>query len=678
MKTFFAALVATAFFHSTVGAELKPDIEYGRAGNKALLLDVSVPDGDGPFPVAIIIHGGGWSSGSKQRDSNLGRDISPLFAPLTRGNFTWFSIDYRLAPTNRWPAGLEDVQTAIRWVKAHAAEFKGDPRRIALIGHSAGGHLVCAAAVLAGDDTRVQAVVGLAAVTDLVADTTRRGEVSKSLQALLDRPQTTNAGTIKILHDISPINHVKPGLPPFLLMQGDADRTVPWSQSANFQAALHSNNVTCDLITLTNAPHRIVEWDKSDPNWGDKMVAWLQQTLGTTTNADSSAATSEPPVEWIDPDTGHRVVQLSREPGSVSLYFNMNAYTPDGQRLVISTPNGISVINLRTRAVEKIVDGRVHLLMVGHKTGQIYYTKSNLVFAADPITKTVREVAQVPPHGSAVTVNADETLLAGTITEPAETNSESAHAEEAEAKPVTKAKAIEDRFNQHLPMELFFLNLQTGEVKKFNRCTDWLNHLQFSPTDPNLLLFCHEGPWHNVDRIWTIRSDGTDLKLIHQRTMAMEIAGHEFWGADGKTIWYDLQTPRGEDFWVGGYNVTTGARTWYHLQRDEWSVHFNVSPDGKLFSGDGGGAGMVAHAKDGKWIYLFHPKFVPNRMDAGKTNLIQPGVFKAERLVNMAKHDYSLEPNANFTPDGKWLVFRSNMHGAAQVYAVEIEKADRK
>jgi oligogalacturonide lyase len=105
-----------------------------------------------------------------------------------------------------------------------------------------------------------------------------------------------------------------------------------------------------------------------------------------------------------------------------------------------------------------------------------------------------------------------------------------------------------------------------------------------------------------VDRIWTIRADGSDLKLIHQRRMAMGIAGHEFWSADGKTIWYDLQTPRGEDFWVAGYNVTTGVRAWYHLQRDEWSVHFNVSPDGKLFCGDGGGPGMVTCAENGKWI----------------------------------------------------------------------------
>ena len=74
--------------------------------------------------------------------------------------------------------------------------------------------------------------------------------------------------------------------------------------------------------------------------------------------ARADMTTNPPPTEWIDPDTGHRVIQLSREPGSQSLYFNLNAFTPDGQKMVISTPTGISAINLKTRAIEKIVDGR--------------------------------------------------------------------------------------------------------------------------------------------------------------------------------------------------------------------------------------------------------------------------------------------------------------------------------
>ena len=96
-------------------------------------------------------------------------------------------------------------------------------------------------------------------------------------------------------------------------------------------------------------------------------------------------------------------------------------------------------------------------------------------------------------------------------------------------------------------------------------------------------MFCHEGPWHNVDRIWTIRTDGSERKLMHKRTMDMEIAGHEFFSADGKTIWYDLQTPKSKVFWLAGIDIDSGedARV-IPLRGEEWSVHFNVSPDGSV------------------------------------------------------------------------------------------------
>src|SRR4051794_5617678 len=161
---------------------VKSDIEYGRAGGVRLLLDASVPDGAGPHPMVIVVHGGGWGSGDKQQDTG------PITEPLTRANFTWFSINYRLAPEHRWPDCFEDVQTAIRWVKAHAADYRGDPGRIALLGYSAGGQMACLAAVRAEEDTRVQAVVGLAPPTDLLADTERRGGPRPGLPDLLHPP----------------------------------------------------------------------------------------------------------------------------------------------------------------------------------------------------------------------------------------------------------------------------------------------------------------------------------------------------------------------------------------------------------------------------------------------------------------------------------------------------------
>jgi acetyl esterase/lipase len=268
-----ASTVLSVFLPAAMADGIQPDIEYAKIGDESVLLDVSVPEGAGPFPVAIIVHGGGWSSGDKQED------ITVLFEPLTRAKFTWFSINYRLSPKYRWPACLEDVQTAIRWVRAHAAEFKGDPNRIALIGYSAGGQLTCMAAVLAKEDSRVQAVVGFAPPVDLVLDALRRGGPSTYMKDLFGR-QTLDDEMLQILWDASPINHLKTGLPPFLLIHGTADKSVPYQQSLNFQTRLKALGGQCDLTTVEGAPHRITDWDKFDASYKEKMINWLTQTLG--------------------------------------------------------------------------------------------------------------------------------------------------------------------------------------------------------------------------------------------------------------------------------------------------------------------------------------------------------------------------------------------------------------
>ena len=368
---------------------------------------------------------------------------------------------------------------------------------------------------------------------------------------------------------------------------------------------------------------------------------------GSVISTQTRAQGGKPiPRDWIDPDTGHRVVRLSEEPGSQSLYFHQNAYTPDGEKLFITTPTGLSAVNLKTHAIEKVVEGRVNLIVVGRKTGQVYYVKDRTtVYATDPKTHTTREIAKLPARASVSNLNADETLLAGSITESA--FEDPATRPQGDAYP-GKGAMMERRLAARIPMKLITINTSTGEVKTLLESTDWINHIQFSPTDPTLLMFCHEGPWHKVDRTWTIRTDGTALTQIHRRTQLMEIEGHEFFSGDGKMIWYDLQTPRSVVFWLAGYDVSTRERTWYHLERSEWSVHYNVSPDGTLFAGDGGGPNSVAAPGNGQWIYLFRPEIVPDRTDgtlANAKDLIKPGVFKAEKLVNLSKHNYELEPS---------------------------------
>jgi oligogalacturonide lyase len=390
----------------------------------------------------------------------------------------------------------------------------------------------------------------------------------------------------------------------------------------------------------------------------------------------SVVAQQAPPKEWIDPDTGHRVFRLSEEPGTASLYFHQNAYTPDGERLIVTTPTGLSTINLKTRAIEKVVEGRVNVIITGMKTGDIYYARSGVVYATNLKTKTTREVAKLPPRTSVSSVNADETLLAGIIDEGPVNPPNPAGGPRGDNYP-GKAEMMERRLAERRPLRLVTINTKSGEVKTLLKGTDWYNHIQFSPTDPALLMFCHEGPWHKVDRTWTIRTNGSALTMVHKRTMLMEIEGHEFFSGDGKMIWYDLQTPKSQVFWLAGYNVTTGERIWYNMTKPEWSVHFNVSPDGKLFAGDGGGPNSVAAPDNGQWIYLFRPELTADKTDGKLPNakdLVKPGVFRAEKLVNLAKHNYSLEPNVTFTPDQKWIVFRSNMFGPTHVFAVEVEK----
>ena len=393
-------------------------------------------------------------------------------------------------------------------------------------------------------------------------------------------------------------------------------------------------------------------------------------------------AAKQPPKTWIDPDTGHRVVRLTDEPDSASLYFNQNGYTADHKKLVYTTPQGISVLDLETHVTRQLAAGRVRAIIAGFKTQNVYYIKDNAtVCAADADTGATREIATLPKLGTGAsisTVNADETLLAGAFTDlkGPDYNPNRPQAPQQLVQPANKAQMMEERLAAHYPMGLFVIDIKTGQTRVIHNGTDWLGHMQFSPTDPTLLLFCHEGPWHKVDRIWTIRTDGSHLTQIHTRTMTMEIFGHEFWSPDGKTIWYDLQTPRGEVFWLAAYNVETGARTWYHLDRDEWSIHFNVTRDGTLFCGDGGDTGQVARARDGKWIYLFRPELFPNREGIRLPGFVDAGVFHSERLVNMSKHNYRLEPNVSFTPDQKWVVFRSNMFGPTYVFAVEVAKAN--
>ena len=433
------------------------------------------------------------------------------------------------------------------------------------------------------------------------------------------------------------------------------------------------------------------------------------------------------PRSWVDKDTGHRVWRLSDEPNSGGFYFNVSAYTPDGKQMIYTAPDGIHVLNLATRSTKLLVAnptgqesasgadtrgpraGTVHALVAGYKTNSVFFTKTDpatgvtSVYKADTNTGTIRKLVDLPAKRNIVSVNADETLAAGTYIEDDATGKEygsNFHASSQSAgaadnrvaseaqgphyQPTDKGAMMEARLAARLPLVLFTIRLEPGpngekpgDIKILLHSTDWVNHLLFSPTDPTLLMYCHEGPWQKVDRIWMIHTDGTHNTLIHKRTMLMEIAGHEFWGLDGETIWYDWQYPKGEDFFLASYNLKTGQRTAYHMQRDEWGIHFNLTRDLSLFCDDGGDPGQVARSTNGEWIELLHPQLITGGEGAlNEPSFWQPGVFHSEHLVNMSHHYYREEPNVRFSPDKTLVIFTSNMFGPSYVFGVEVAKAN--
>ena len=385
------------------------------------------------------------------------------------------------------------------------------------------------------------------------------------------------------------------------------------------------------------------------------------------------------PDEWIDKSTGHKIIKLTRlEGSSVSFYFHNNPFI--GNKMVfynssLEQPGSVTdmkkqetlpfnsknrqiyTVDLNSLKVEQLTHHNrpMNGEIVCAKTKEVFFQIKDSVFAVNAETKKEKFVFAFPADfkASITTVNADGTLLAG------------AKATDAEAEILKKYPNKSDFFNRiyeaKLPKTLFTINITNGKLVKLFTDSAWLNHVQFSPTDVSLLMFCHEGPWHKVDRIWTIDVNTKKVNLMHKRTMDMEIAGHEWIGASGKRIWFDLQQPRGETFFVAGTEVKTGNEIKYKVQRNDWSVHYTSSNDEKLFAGDGGDPGAVAKAKDGQWINLFTPK---------------GDAFETEKLVNMKYHKYKLEPNVHFSPDAKWVIFRANFEGVEGVYAVETKKSN--
>jgi len=246
------------------------DVVYAERPDGDLTLDAFIPDTPGPHPTAIIVHGGGWVNGNKQTY------VKPLFPVLSDAGYAWFSINYRLAPAHRFPDQAQDVSDAIRWVKLNSKKYKVDPTRIALIGESAGGHLV--SWIGATEGSGLAAVIPFYAPHDLLGRAEKLG-ISENVQKLLGISSEMTDEARASLRNASPFYRVKAGLPPFLLIHGTDDKQVPYDQSTSMQQKLKAAGITCDLFTVQGGAHGMGSWDKVDATWKNYLVQWLRQNM---------------------------------------------------------------------------------------------------------------------------------------------------------------------------------------------------------------------------------------------------------------------------------------------------------------------------------------------------------------------------------------------------------------
>ena len=262
------------------------DVEYTQVQGQALRMDGFVPDGAGPFPAAIIVHGGAWVTGDKARS------VRPLFQPLADTNFAWFSINYRLARGSNPEAlvsleGLaaltsasDDVRSALAFVRAHAAEWNIDPERVVLIGESAGAHLASMAALQPGQSKPVQGVVAFYSPSDLVNLVETSPRIPDLLRNLI-KSSPFAAVLMNGLKQLSPQTWITGDAPPFLMIHGTADALVPVQQSETMCGALQKLGAKCELLEVPGAGHGMNFWEGRSAMTGYKsvMTDWLKALL---------------------------------------------------------------------------------------------------------------------------------------------------------------------------------------------------------------------------------------------------------------------------------------------------------------------------------------------------------------------------------------------------------------
>jgi acetyl esterase/lipase len=263
--------------------KLVREVNYATAGDEKLLLDIAVPPGDGPFPCVVCFHGGAWRGGSRKdlsggfKDRN-GKPHASWIEVIAAKGYVAAAVSYRLAPSHKFPAMIEDARAAIRFLRANAETYKVNQDKIAALGFSAGGHLALLAGLCdksvgfdVGENLNVsgkaQCVVDFFGPTDLALYAKSEGIEDGYLVPVFGKECTTDPA---IYRKASPLTYVSKDAPPTLFLHGTLDLIVPVKHSETMHQALKDAGAVTEIHTVTFAGHG---------GWSDRDMARAQSIV---------------------------------------------------------------------------------------------------------------------------------------------------------------------------------------------------------------------------------------------------------------------------------------------------------------------------------------------------------------------------------------------------------------
>lgn len=261
------------------GPKIEADVTYAKVAEVELKMDIYYPDPPATKPAGtvVVIHGGGWMGGKRQDMNRLCQEIAK------RGLFAT-TVQYRLAPKHKWPAMIDDVQTAVRYLRANAAKYNIDPKRIGATGASAGGHLSLLlgfsethdqkATLFADKSSKVSAVLNIFGPTDMSQDYDVGWQIL--FGGLTGKKQAEFPAFVK---DFSPVNYITKSSAPVFTVHGAKDPLVPVIQSKRLEDALKAVGVPCTTRVIEGMGHEVALSNPACKKAMEEGIDWLVKKL---------------------------------------------------------------------------------------------------------------------------------------------------------------------------------------------------------------------------------------------------------------------------------------------------------------------------------------------------------------------------------------------------------------